>query len=419
MPITHISSMQKNTQSATPLALSLAQRIIEGDESASAVKKWARASGHPVSKLSTEEIFALWRDYSGLSTVNSEPLNALEPLEPVAIPQQQPATQPHHNANQEPEPMTTHMQPAPTPTPTVDTQKLESAMATLMQAMQQPAAPATPAITQEQIIALIHQHAEKPNLIEIVNPIDPAKPTKKLGMQHHAFGCLLAVAGQRKNAYLCGPAGSGKTTAARKVAEAIDLPFYSHGALGSAHQLLGYMDGNGVYQRTTFREAFEFGGVFLWDEIDGSIPGEAIAVNDALACEAGAPTSFPDGMVTRHADFVAIGAANTIGNGASRQYVGRYQLDGATLNRFAHIEWDYDNKLEKHAAGNAEWVAIVQQYRKAIDKLNMQHIVSPRDSINGAQMLASGMDLKTVKQLYLYRGMSRDEIKRIDEAVGE
>ncbi|MCH7728630.1 MAG: hypothetical protein IH991_19420, partial [Planctomycetes bacterium] len=71
-----------------------------------------------------------------------------------------------------------------------------------------------------------------------------------------------------------------------------------------------------------------------------------VVVNAALA---NGHLRLPDGTtVDRHADFVCAAAANTFGTGADRQYVGRNQLDAATLDRFAacRLAFDYDVDLE-------------------------------------------------------------------------
>jgi len=102
--------------------------------------------------------------------------------------------------------------------------------------------------------------------------------TQDMGLQHKQFPTLLKLC-QLRNAdgfqypvWLPGPAGSGKTTAARNVAKALELPFLFTGAVDQPYSLLGFRDAGGNYARTSFREAFENGGVFLWDEVDASNP---------------------------------------------------------------------------------------------------------------------------------------------------
>ena len=121
-----------------------------------------------------------------------------------------------------------------------------------------------------------------------------------------------------------GPAGSGKTTLAEQASEALGIDFHFSGAVLKKHEVLGYRDANGNVQRTAFRDAFENGGLFLFDEIDASSANALVCVNAALAnkwCD------FPDGRIKAHPSFRIIASANTNGDGATREYAGRNQLD--------------------------------------------------------------------------------------------
>ena len=108
--------------------------------------------------------------------------------------------------------------------------------------------------------------------------------------------------------------------------------------------ITGYMDATGDYVRTAFRNAFEHGGVFLFDEVDNGNANALGVVNSALA---NGSMAFPDGMVKRHPDFLCVASANTYGRGADRQYVGRQALDAAFMDRFEVIHVDYDEALEE------------------------------------------------------------------------
>jgi cobaltochelatase CobS len=201
---------------------------------------------------------------------------------------------------------------------------------------------------------------------------------------------------------------------AEDVAKALSLEFYFQGKCADEVKITGYMDAGGTYRTTPFRQAFEFGGVFLFDEIDGWTADAVIAVNAPLAGQWG---DFPDGKVARHPDFVAIGAANTYGRGADRQYVGREQLDAATLDRFAVIEVDYDEDLELAISCDADWTRYVQQVRMAIAKEKVRHVVSPRASIGGGLMLAAGEPRQDVEEAYVWKGMEEVVRNRIKASM--
>jgi MoxR-like ATPase len=240
------------------------------------------------------------------------------------------------------------------------------------------------------------------------------KPPVVLGRAHKALPLVLNMVASGASLFLVGPAGSGKTTLAENVATALGRKFYMAARVTSEFKLVGFVDANGRTVRTQFRDAYEHGGVFLFDEIDASDPDALTAFNAALANGYG---DFPDGMVKRHADFIAIAAGNTFGRGADRQYVGRNQLDAATLDRFQVVEIDYDEALEHDLAGNREWSSYVQKVRAAIEREKVRHIVSPRASIRGAAMLAQGIERKQVEEACIWKGLPTDARSRVEHAM--
>ena len=235
-------------------------------------------------------------------------------------------------------------------------------------------------------------------------------------VRHPMVESLILFVAQSVPVYIVGPAGSGKTTGAHQVAEALGLPFYMQGAMSGSHEILGFVDAHSRYQTTPWRQAYEHGGVMLLDEIDASDPAALLAANAGIS---NGHMAFPDQAepVKRHADFRLIAAANTFGTGADRQYVGRSQLDAATLDRFAFLEWCYDETLERQLASNDEWLAFVQQVRAASAKLSLRHIVSPRATIMGGTMLAAGMTRAMVESAFIWKGMPESDQARVRGAL--
>ena len=269
-------------------------------------------------------------------------------------------------------------------------------------------------ISEARVIELVREHSVGVQTVK-VKRIDGT--FSKPDIAHKSFQDILTVMQVGIPAYLVGPAGSGKTYVARQIADSLGLTFRYTGAISDRYMdYLGYTNpATGELVRTPFREAWEHGGVFLFDEFDGSFANEVLPLNAALAGEA--EMAFPDGMVAMHEDFRLILAANTYGNGADRQYVGRFQLDKATLNRFAVIDFDYDESLESALSGNLEWCEYVQSVRHACAKLEIRHVISPRASINGAKLLAQGMARGKVADMVLWQGLSKAEQKRIKAEV--
>lgn len=237
-------------------------------------------------------------------------------------------------------------------------------------------------------------------------------PSIKLdGASHIMLPTIVQALVSGASPFLVGPAGSGKTTLAEQCAKALTVKFYCEARVTSEFKLMGYMDANGKYVRTSFREAYENGGMFLFDEVDASEADAMTGFNSALS---NGYCSFPDGMVHRHKNFYAIAAGNTYGRGADRQYVGRTQLDAATLDRFQIFEVDYDEALEHTLAGDLGWSTYVQAVRKAVAAQQVRHLVTPRASIVGARMLASGMDRQVVENATIWKGLAGDVRQRIE-----
>ena len=232
---------------------------------------------------------------------------------------------------------------------------------------------------------------------EVVLTLDLGNVVKSfdLGLAHYNQALAIKRLLARRNVYAFGPAGSGKTTGAFKAYKVLcehhgrEIGFYpmSGWETMQAHDLIGYlnpMDGNRLV-RTPFREAWEHGGLFFIDECD-KVPGLITILNMALDSDL---CAFPDGQIKRHADFYFMGGGNTVGLGATDEYVSSLTMDAATRNRLCFIEWKYDEALELAAAGadQVAWVKHVQKLRKALNSLGASApkvIASPRASIAGA-----------------------------------
>lgn len=197
---------------------------------------------------------------------------------------------------------------------------------------------------------------------------------------------ILSLARRRKNILLVGPAGSGKTTIARQVSVDMDLPFYSVSMSEgmSESQLLGRREptkeGGFRYVPSPAVQAAENGGVLLIDEIDAGNSNTQICLNNILSGNRfHVPNRPDDGEIEKHKDFIAIASANTYGHGADRVYVGRNQLDGATLDRFriGTVYLDYDENIER-AIVKPDILEWGWKIRKAIRELSVRQILSTR-----------------------------------------
>lgn len=238
----------------------------------------------------------------------------------------------------------------------------------------------------------------------------PDNQTIDVGLQHKSFPTLITTMATKFPVWMPGPAGSGKTTAAKNAAKAFNVAFHHTGAVDNVYQLLGFIDAGGTYHRTAFREAYENGGVFLWDEVDASNPAALVAFNAALE---NGECVFPDATIPKHADCYFVAAANTFGTGATHEYVGRTKIDAATVDRYIMLEWEYDETLERAIAGDNDWTQFVQRVRRVVKDTGTKHIVSPRASIRGNALIAAGVPRDQVINMTVRKGLPDDTWRMI------
>jgi hypothetical protein len=218
--------------------------------------------------------------------------------------------------------------------------------------------------------------------------------------------------------FLIGPAGSFKTSAAAKVADALGRPFHmdSMSEGKTPFDLLGFNDATGKAVHTELRRAWEHGGVFLCDELDAGNANVLACLNALLSQPVAA---FPDGMVPRHDAFVFIAAGNTSGAGADMKFEGRNALDGAALDRFVFVSWEIDEDYEVFVAGEdqRDWTLYVQRCRRAAAACGVAENVvfaTPRASINGAKALRRGkLSRPQVEQALLWGRLSAEDAAKV------
>jgi len=308
-------------------------------------------------------------------------------------------------------------------------------------------APASPAInpataSREDILRQLLDGVSREEVVQIVNNVVEDRlpdsiPTKRIVVtpaktidigaahRHLAFDEIVKILGlnlntdsRRFNVAIVGQAGSGKTELAAQAAEALELPFYSTGKIEAEFQLVGFRDAHGNVHRTDFEKAFTEGGLFLFDEFDGSNPRAVTRFNAALSngwCD------FPDGKKKAHKNFRAIAASNTFWGGATREYVGRNQLDAATKDRFSFVEVNIDPELETALAqayeGGKAIAKRVQKVRKAVEKLKIRHVVSMRATLDVCAFVGANFTQARAERLALWKDLGAADVLKIENEI--
>jgi hypothetical protein len=237
---------------------------------------------------------------------------------------------------------------------------------------------------------------------------------------HFMLDKVLRVVDQGLSPWLTGGAGVGKTTIAEQVAKSLDLDYSpeSFCSQSSKAEMKGYKTANGLYESTEFRKRFEEGGVYLLDEVDAANPNILLALNSALS---NGIMAFPDKVIHKHPKFVAIACANTYGNGATAEYVGRQVIDGSSVDRFVKLDIPVDENMEAGIVSDLSvdkgagsmWHGIVRAARSNVIDYGLKVIVSPRASYHGAKLLNAGFTFQECIPMTFGSGMKREQYDKV------
>lgn len=273
-------------------------------------------------------------------------------------------------------------------------------------------------------------NSPQPQIIEIKDYREerkiPDENKRNLERQHEKFSDLLKLINLNIPAYIYGPTGSGKTMACEIAAEILNIPFYRKvvSSQSSEGVLFGFNNATAYVEGIAYK-AYKDGGLLLVDEIDNGNPNINVCLK--MLTE-GETCYFPCGVVNKHKDFRLVANANTIGVGANRQYVGRVAQDAALLNIFGFIQWDYDTNFEYDICAEEyltwkgedvnsfnEMIRTCWKMRNAIERLNLKHIISPRNLKAASRLLATACDLPFILNTVILRGLETTQASKVLE----
>lgn len=220
-------------------------------------------------------------------------------------------------------------------------------------------------------------------VVQSFNIILPEKSEqgKSLSKRPHvAFMKILCLVRAGLIPLMVGPAGSGKTTIAEMIAEALELPYYGQsctfgmskseiiggpqplGEGGAMRYVSSPIMQGWAGERNTLDNGIltvvkddSMAGVCHLDEVDGADANTTMVTNSMLANNkimiGGRAVSHLDIMVHKHPRSIVTMAGNTFGTGMDMVYQGRGALDGAFLDRGYTVMVNYDPFIEA-AIGN-------------------------------------------------------------------
>ena len=300
------------------------------------------------------------------------------------------------------------------------------------------------ALNENRVRELINEalsRQEQPRPLQInIDGITRTLPPKH---RHPMFEKVLRLVSAGLNVLLVGPAGTGKTTLAHDVAEALGLEFGAlHCTAGASEsQVLGWLlptgdNGRFEYRPAEFARLYKKGNsLFLIDEMDAADSNFLLVLNGALANGSlSVPQNLEEPRVMRGDNARIMAAANTFGTGADMVYVGRNQLDEATRDRFYLVFIDYDRNLERAIAGRAakpaqawqaaptdpqtiqadtealaDWLDTVREKATAA---KLRRVISTRAYQKAATARAAGIPSEEIRA-DLLAGWTRDELAKV------
>jgi len=248
-----------------------------------------------------------------------------------------------------------------------------------------------------------------------------AMPTK----HHKVLPQLIDALVAGHHVYLVGPPGTGKSFMTEQAAALLGREYgaISCGPQTPESRLWGYMDAGGRYNSTTFSRLYGKGSaMFNFDEVDNGHTGINTTVNQSLS---GDGANFPDGWVTMGDDFNAVATANTWGQGATSEHMGRNPQDSAFLDRFTFLKVDIDEDVEEmmvHSTGlvgtdAVHWLNTIRTIRSNVESAKLKIVVSPRAAKAGAELLMMGWKQQDVLDARVLKGTTEDRRRRILEGV--
>ena len=275
---------------------------------------------------------------------------------------------------------------------------------------------------QQQIQTLVNEAVGARVPREIVIKAADKPDVRMDGHVHPAFEKVLRLTKAGVLVMLVGPAGCGKTHLFSQVCKAMGTEGESislSGGVTEAH-LTGRLLPTGAggrfeYTESPFIKCYAGGKPFLLDEMDGGDPNVLLTLNQATAnggfhVEARAASGL-ETYVKRHPDTVLMATANTYGTGSGAMYVGRNQLDAATLDRWYVVQMDYDRAYEERCAPS-QVTHFVWRLRELITENKWRRVASTRMIQKAAAALGAGLNWTEIKS-DLLSGFTTDERAKI------
>lgn len=225
---------------------------------------------------------------------------------------------------------------------------------------------------------------------------------------------------------IVGPAGNGKTTTCEIALKAQGFEFESLSCTDRTEvvDLVGgtILTTNGEeWVDGIVTRCFREGKAVILDELDALDPRVMMclqnALQDAGPDNTGRYVSTPAGRVYPSGKCPILMTMNTVGSGATRQYVGRNRLDSASMDRITILQTGYENEVEVLKKRGAikgrlakKIVTWAETTRKHIDNAGLALVLSPRTLLRiGESVQDIRMEFELACELEFFSRLEADQ----------
>jgi hypothetical protein len=215
--------------------------------------------------------------------------------------------------------------------------------------------------------------------------------------------------------YIYGPAGAGKTHAARQISDALNARFvpFQAGKLSTESLIRAFVDAHGKPQDTAFLDAYGSDDTLIFlDEFDRWPTHLQVLLNTALA---NGYLQARTGNVPRGKNYI-LAAGNTNMRGRDEYFPEAQASEFSTLDRFACLHWPYDTAHEDSivesinpAPAAKSWVAWIRKIRpEAISGKRGKVLATPRAMYDGAKALRlTSLSVETLADAFVFKGIDK------------
>ena len=245
------------------------------------------------------------------------------------------------------------------------------------------------------------------------------------GLKHEKFAEVLECLKLFGRVWTFGPSGTGKSFLIEQCAKALGFDKeegtyeYLKGSAGvTESHMTGRMTFDGTFIDGSVARAFRNGTFLCLDEFDGFDANAGLVFNSVLDNQGvlSTPNDKDNPHVLKKDGFNVAVASNTLCDGQDFEYVGRGQIDGATLDRLQAVKVyiDYDKNIERALSGDfIDMAECLWELRNRIQKNHLKRIISTRLFVDGQTWRLAGKSNKVLLDK-ITCGWTKEELDKIN-----